>query len=110
MTREFVMMPRFDKRWEQMGLDDEHLRLLQKELLDDPDIGTPVPGTSGMRKYRIQIENNKGKSGGARVCYVDVAVKEKIYLITAYPKSAQENLSKEERNIIKELVIRLKGE
>lgn len=110
MNREFVMLPRFDLRWEQMGLNDEHLRQLQNQLMKNPDIGVVVQGTSGMRKYRIQIENNKGKSGGARVCYVDIAVKEKIYLITAYPKSAQDNLSKEARNIIKELVIRLKEE
>ncbi len=110
MDREFVMLPQFDKRWKQMGLNDSHLRSLQNQLLRDPEIGDVIQGTGGLRKYRIQLENNKGKSGGARVCYVDIAVKEKIYLITAYPKNVQDNLSKEERNIIRKLVVSLKEE
>ena len=37
---------------------------------------------------RIQMEN-RGKSGGARVIYVDVFEKEKLYLLLAYPKSVR---------------------
>ena len=42
--------------------------------------------------------------GSVRVCYIDFVVKERIYLITAYPKNKKENLSKEECNEIKKLV------
>ena len=41
--------------------------------------------------------------------YIDFAVYEKIYLITAYPKSTKDNLTKEERNAIKQMVERLKN-
>jgi len=47
---------------------------------------------------------HRGKSGSVRVIYVDFEVYERIYLITAFQKSDQENLSKAERNDLKKLV------
>ena len=59
--------------------------------------------TEGLRKIRIAFEG-RGKSGSARVCYVDFAVYERIYLITAYAKDEKDNLSKSERNEVKKLI------
>ena len=59
---------------------------------------------------RIALSNNKGKSGGTRIVYVDFTVYEKIYLITAFPKDEMENLSKAERNELKKLVGTLESE
>lgn len=53
-------------------------------------------------------KNNEGKSGSARVCYVDFVVEEVIYLITVYQKKEKENLSKAERNEIRKLIEQLK--
>ena len=39
-----------------------------------------------------------------RVIYVDFEVHEKLYLLTAYPKNEKDNLSKAERNTLKQLV------
>lgn len=49
----------------------------------------------------------KGKSGSARVLYVDFVLAESIYLIFAYPKSEKDNLTDEERNNIKKMIDRL---
>lgn len=62
-----------------------------------------IQGTHGCRKYRISL-NSKGKSGGARVIYVDFIMFEKIYLIEAYAKSEKENLSRQECTTIKNIV------
>ena len=62
-----------------------------------------MQGTGGLRKVRFAFDN-RGKSGSARVVYVDFAVYEKIFLITAYPKNEKDNLSKAERNDIKKLI------
>lgn len=62
--------------------------------------------TGGLRKLRIAFEG-RGKSGSGRVCYVDFAVYDKIYLITAYPKNEKENLSKTERNAIAKMIEQL---
>ena len=103
MVREFVMLPEFDRCWKHMGLTDEDLENLQKELLLNPEKGDLIQGSGGLRKIRIAF-NNMGKSGSGRVCYVDFVVYEKIYLITAYPKNEMDNISKEQRNQIKKLI------
>ncbi len=103
MTREFIMLPEFDKQWSSMGFTDKDLKILQEQLTVNPSKGDIIPGTGGLRKIRAAFEN-RGKSGSARVCYVDFAVWEEIYLITAYPKNEKENLSKEEQAIIKRLI------
>ena len=52
----------------------------------------------------------RGKSGSIRVIYVDFEVYEKIYLITAYPKSEKDNLTDAERNDIKQMIKVLEGQ
>ena len=47
---------------------------------------------------------HRGKSGSIRVIYIDFEVYEKIYLLTAYPKNEKDNLTKAERNELRELV------
>jgi len=107
MTREFVMMPEFDRQWKNMGLGDDELRQLQETLLQNPKAGDVIQGTKGLRKIRIAFEG-QGKSGSGRVAYVDFTVHETVYLITAYPKNVKDNLSKEERNKIAKMIVRLK--
>ncbi len=106
MTREFILLPEFEKSWKSLGLDDKDLNLLQIELVKDSEKGDLIVGTGGLRKVRIPC-HDKGKSGGARVCYVDFAVYEKIYLITAYNKSQKDNLTQMERNAIRFLIKKL---
>ncbi|MDR2972315.1 MAG: type II toxin-antitoxin system RelE/ParE family toxin [Bacteroidales bacterium] len=106
MTREFVMMPEFDRQWEKLGLGDDELRQLQEALLQNPKAGKVIRGTKGLRKIRIAFEG-QGKSGSGRVAYVDFTVHETIYLITAYPKSVKDDLSKAERNAIAKVIIQL---
>ena len=106
MTREFVIMPEFDRQWQKLGLDDDELRQLQETLLQNPKAGAVIRGTKGLRKIRIAFEG-KGKSGSGRVAYVDFTVHETIYLITAYPKNVKDNLTKAERNAIAKVIVRL---
>lgn len=90
-----------------MGLNDDDLARLQQELLEDPKVGPVMQGTGGVRKMRFAFED-RGKSGSARVIYVDFEVYDKIYLITAYPKNEKDNLTKEERNELRQLMDILK--
>lgn len=106
MTREFVITKEFDNNWKNMGLTDNNLKLLQQELILNPQKGDVIQGTGGLHKLRVAFEN-RGKSGSGRVCYVDFAVYQKIYLITAYPKNEKENLSKAERNAISMMIEQL---
>ncbi len=106
MTRTFIMTKEFDKNWKAMNLTDADLKALQEDLIINPARGDLMQGTGGLRKLRIAFEG-KGKSGSGRVCYVDFAVFDKIYLITAYPKSEKDNLSKSERNAIANMIAQL---
>lgn len=103
MTRVFVELPSFRKAWKSMGLTDGELRRLQEELLADPQLGNVMQETGGIRKMRFALEN-QGKSSSVRVIYVDFVIYEKLYLLTAYPKSEKDNLTKAERNELKKLV------
>ena len=109
MTRTFIEVPLFSRRWEEMGLSDDNLLELQIMLLKNPESGPMMEGTGGIRKVRFPIQN-KGKSRSARVCYTDFADYEVIYLITAFEKKEQENLTGEEKNTLKKLVKALKEE
>ena len=109
MTRTFIEVPLFTRRWKEIGLDDEELQALQIILLKDPESGPIMEGSGGIRKVRFPLEN-RGKSGSVRVCYTDFADYEVIYLITAFEKKDQENLTAEEKNVLKKLVKSLKEE
>ena len=78
-------------------------------MLADPDAGVVIPGLNGCRKLRTQLPG-KGKSGGARVIYIDIVVKEKIFLLLAYPKNVQENLTPEQKRNLSGLVEIIKRE
>lgn len=103
MTRTFVELPSFRAEWKKMGLGETDLVRLQEELLADPAVGSVLQGTGGVRKMRFAFEH-RGKSGSIRVIYVDFEIREKLYLITAYPKNEKDNLTKAERNELKKLV------
>lgn len=103
MTRIFVELPLFRSKWKALDLNDDDLKRLQEEIILDPKIGAVIRETGGIRKMRFAFEH-RGKSGSLRVIYVDFEVYEKIYLLTAYPKNEKDNLSKAERNELRELV------
>ncbi len=107
MKREFICTADFDKYWAAMGLRDEDLRGLQSLLVADPKAGDVIPRTGGARKLRIEAKGH-GKRGGARVIYVDVTLRNKVYLLLAYPKGQKENLSPEEEKAVARLVKILK--
>lgn len=107
MRRTFVMTPAFDYSWEAMGLDDEDLTKLQNTLLLDPGIGEVIPGTGGARKVRIRAKGH-GKRGGGRVIYVDLVIDEEIYLLAAYAKNEQSDMTESQKRIVRELIRKLK--
>jgi hypothetical protein len=103
MTKTFIEVPLFTRRWSEIGLTDDDLIQLQIMLLKDPESGPVIEGTGGIRKVRFPLEN-RGKSGSVRVCYTDFAEYEVTYLITAFSKKEQENLTDNEKTVLKKLV------
>lgn len=109
MKRAFVLTPGFEKSWADLGLGDDELRILQCQLIENPEAGDVIQETGGARKIRIPMEN-RGKSGGGRVIYVDVVIRERIYLLLAYPKNVQSDLTPEQKKMVRKLVKLIKEE
>jgi len=82
---------------------DEDLRGLQNFLLAAPDAGDVIAGSSGLRKLRWAAKG-RGKRGGARVIYYRHVPKERIYLIYAYVKSAQSDLTPKQIKTLAQLM------
>lgn len=89
--------------------DDEVLRGLQNELLQQPERGDVLRGGAGLRKMRLGLKG-KGKSGGARVIYLYLKDIDTIVLVTLYSKSDQTNLSPKDTAILAALVANTKKE
>lgn len=109
MNRTFIEVPSFTKKWEALGLTDDNLRELQKILIRNPKSGDVIQGTGGLRKICIPLEN-RGKSGGGRVLYVDIEYKEVIYFINVYTKNEKDDLTEAEKNAFKTIIQFLKEE
>ena len=109
MVRQFVETTVFTKRWNEMGLNDDDLIELQSHIMKNTRAGDVMTGTGGARKIRYALPH-KGKSGGARIVYVDIVHKKHIHLLLCYPKGKQEDLTEEQKKIVKQLARTLKGE
>lgn len=109
MTRTFVYTASFRRCWEKMGLGDEHLPFLEQTLLENPQVGDVIEDTGGARKIRIRLRGH-GKRGGGRAIYLDVFEKKNLYLLFAYPKNVQEDLTPEQKKAIRRLIQAIKEE
>jgi hypothetical protein len=110
MNFEIITTPYFEREAKKLlkkypSIKDD-LAALGEELSKNPTLGTPLGNQ--IFKIRLSITSKgKGKSGGARVITLVKVVIKTVYLISAYDKSEQENLTKEK---IQELVNRLELE
>jgi mRNA-degrading endonuclease RelE of RelBE toxin-antitoxin system len=84
-------------------LGEEQFHALQNHLLENSDVGARIPGTGGLRKLRWSTEG-RGKRGGVRVIYFVVKARELVLLLLLYPKNVQDDLSAEQKRVLKELV------
>lgn len=106
MKRVFVEAKDFKEKIEALS-EKDLLQTIQSEILKNPEIGVLVSGAGGIRKLRIGAKG-KGKSGGIRVFYLDIPIKEKCYLLFILEKSEAENISAEEKKELKEMAQLLK--
>jgi len=89
----------------------EDILALEQEILANPEVGDLVPGTGGLRKVRLgQRQVRRGKRGGLRVYYLDLAASKVTHLVAIFGKREKTDLSPAERKAVAALVRRLKEE
>jgi len=84
-------------------------KAMESAIAADPLAAPVIPGTGGIRKLRW-AGSGRGKRGGIRTIYFYHAGPEAIYLLTAYAKAAQEDLSPGDRRAWAKLVAAIKRE
>ena len=85
----FIELPLFDRY---LRLTDDELRAVQREIVDNPLCGDLIPGGRGLRKMRAAI-GGRGKRGGGRVIYYFWTARDSCYLVFAYSKTKQGDLT-----------------
>lgn len=88
---EFIESPIFAKQVREYLSDDEYASL-QWELIKNPNSGSIIPGSGGLRKLRW-ARKGQGKSGGYRVIYYWRNHKDEIWLISMYSKNIRSTIS-----------------
>ena len=86
-------------------LSDDEYAELQGALIVDPEAGDIIKETSGLRKLRwSQQRRGKGKRGGIRVIYYWYVPGSLIYMLLAYSKDEQDDLSATQKRVLVRLV------
>lgn len=97
----FIELQGFSKR-RQALLPDDEFRAFQEILINDPEAGDTISGTGGFRKIRWSRPGT-GKRGGVRVIYYNVTIKGRIYLALIYLKNEQDELSQEQKKMLRQV-------
>ena len=84
-------------------LDDNEYRALQSALLLRPEQGALIRGSGGLRKVRWGAKG-AGKRGGIRVIYYWDQETAAFYMLFAYPKTVQDDLTPKQLRILRRIV------
>ena len=90
MVFSFVETQLFSRLVQEYLTDQEYLQL-QGELIRNPEAGTVVRGSGGVRKLRWAAAG-RGKRGGYRVIYFVRRTKGVIWMLTIYPKNVADSI------------------
>jgi hypothetical protein len=84
-------------------LDDEQYRHLQIALMLRPEQGSVIQGSGGLRKVRWATRGG-GKRGGLRVIYYWAPSERVFYMVYAYTKTEQGDLTPAQTRLLGRLV------
>lgn len=93
----------FERSLKKLGASAADLAKLEADIAANPTIGDVIQGLRGARKVRFSMAG-RGKSGGGRAIYVVVVKADTAYLLLAYSKKVQQDLSAVQRKALAEIV------
>jgi mRNA-degrading endonuclease RelE of RelBE toxin-antitoxin system len=97
-----IETPIFTKQIQDV-MEDNDYAALQESLSINPASGDLIKGTGGLRKIRWAA-SGKGKRGGARIIYYWLTDDDQIFMLFAYPKNQQIDLTEAQKKILMHLV------
>src|SRR5512139_3379167 len=98
----FIETPIFTREVQTLLPDDSYGKL-QQAILVRPEAGNLIPGSGGLRKLRWNLPQ-AGKRGSLRIIYYWDTPSDTIYMLLAYKKSRQEDLTQEQFRILSRLL------
>lgn len=110
----FVETEFFMKQRDRHLIDDDEFRRLQDDLSRKSGSYPRIRDCGGLRKLRWgDARRRKGKRGGIRVLYLDVPLasdeaKGVIFLVSIYGKDEKDDLTPQDKNVLRGLVRLLK--
>ncbi len=84
-------------------MPDDSYRKLQQVILVRPEAGNAIPGSGGLRKLRWNLPQ-AGKRGGLRIIYYWDTPSDTVYMLLAYKKAKQEDLTQDQLKILSRLI------
>ena len=86
-------------------LSDDEYRKLQIKLVKNPEIGTTIPGSGGLRKMRWNIIG-KGKRGGIRIIYYWFTAGSIVLMLFVFKKNERSDLDKKQLIELRKIVMK----
>jgi len=99
---EFIETPIFSRVIYDL-VDEDRYSDLQSDLIENPDIGDVIPGSSGIRKIRWSAIG-RGKRGGIRVIYY-LMTENRIYMLYAYDKRKKGDLTMDQIKMLRSIIL-----
>ena len=100
---EIVRTTMFAKSLKRLNASEAEIAALETAIAENPDAGDVIPGLGGVRKIRFAL-GGRGKRGGGRCIYLALRIESVAYLLLAYGKSQQTDLSERQRKAILALI------
>ena len=99
---EFIETRIFTRQVKDLLTEDQYLGL-QHVLLINPEAGSLIRNSGGLRKLRWS-GSGRGKRGGIRVIYYYMTREGNVLMLFTYPKSHQDDLSKAQLKVLRKIV------
>ncbi len=91
-----------------MGFDEADMQEIEASIQAAPNAHPMIKGLKGCRKARF-ARPGTGKSGGGRTIYYIALSQDRLFMMTAYPKSERDDLSPDQRRAILRALESIKG-
>jgi hypothetical protein len=100
MKRTFIQSSNVERILRDENVTDDDLRQVEVAIMNGA--GVTVSGTGGLKKIRSGAAS-KGKSGSVRGLFADYPRLGRVYMLAAFAKREQANVSAAERNALKKI-------